>query len=392
MQPMANDPPIKSRLESKLFTNNAPAVQRKLDDCLAVDPLHIAPGQSGDHVKKIREALDILRQGGFPIPVINDPPGTYLGTAAENPPPQQGTTAAAVLEYKQLRGIHRDGRPFDAIVGRMTITQLDNDLLVRDPKPAPPPPPPAATQVLDVIVHYQGFLPQKGQPANIPMSEEAVFPQALLDRAQYSLHKDRRLLRIGSSTSTTKQDSATLLDGHVRTIEENLSGKTPGLIFVYGSSSGGRNVLDMAIKLTSKGLPLRLVAPIDAAFFPNETATDPGSRFGRPKTPVFQAGGAIDAKDKRNFIQQVGNHAEFSISQRRVIYFSHMDHQEVHGDVAGFKRVDRSDVVASETDDDQAHIKFSNFARNEARLVIMSALIELLPTVVPPAFIPAFAR
>jgi len=42
------------------------------------------------------------------------------------------------LKYKSVNNIIRPGQPLDDIVGRMTITQIDNDLL-NAPKPAPPP-------------------------------------------------------------------------------------------------------------------------------------------------------------------------------------------------------------------------------------------------------------
>jgi hypothetical protein len=101
--------------------------------CLASDPSHIKPkregGDSGDHVKAIQDVLNTLRQR-FPdlnlLPITDDP-GTY-----------GDSTAAAVFKYKDLNNIKRPGQPLDDIVGRMTITQLDNDLL-HAPKPAPPP-------------------------------------------------------------------------------------------------------------------------------------------------------------------------------------------------------------------------------------------------------------
>lgn len=64
------------------------------------------------------------------MPPITDPPGTY-----------GHSTAAAVLIYKEKNSIVRPVQPLDNIVGRMTITQIDDDL-VRGVKPIPPPPPP----------------------------------------------------------------------------------------------------------------------------------------------------------------------------------------------------------------------------------------------------------
>jgi hypothetical protein len=133
------EPPIKSRLESThLTTKQTPAVQQRLSACLAWDPQHITPGQKGDHVKAIQDALEILRNQmpSLGLLKITDPPGTF-----------GQSTSDEVLKYKRFQrpqspeGIKRAGSPISNIVGRMTITQIDNDLMGA-PKPTPPPPEP----------------------------------------------------------------------------------------------------------------------------------------------------------------------------------------------------------------------------------------------------------
>ena len=120
------EPPIKDHLESPdLTTNVSEAVRQRLSACLASDPHHITPGQKGEHVKAIQDALEKIRQK-FPnlgLLPITDPAGEY-----------GSSTAAAVLKYKGINGIIRSGQPLDNIVGRMTITQMDTDLLFA-PKP-----------------------------------------------------------------------------------------------------------------------------------------------------------------------------------------------------------------------------------------------------------------
>jgi peptidoglycan hydrolase-like protein with peptidoglycan-binding domain len=136
------EPPIKSRLESHELTTDVPKeTQKRLNDCLASDSLHILPakrgGKPGPHVEAIQKALETIRQAApdLGLPVITDKPGVY-----------GESTAAAVLKYKDINGIKRTGQALDDIVGRMTLTQLDNELLNRahpSPKPIPPGPKPA---------------------------------------------------------------------------------------------------------------------------------------------------------------------------------------------------------------------------------------------------------
>src|SRR5690242_15360903 len=112
------EPPIKEALESPELTNNPPQVQSRLNACLASDPSHITPGQSGDHVKIIQQVLKKirLRMPELDLPEIKDRDGVY-GPG----------TSAAVLKYKSKKSIVRRGQPLDPIVGRMTLTSLDND-------------------------------------------------------------------------------------------------------------------------------------------------------------------------------------------------------------------------------------------------------------------------
>jgi hypothetical protein len=57
------EPQIKSRLESPEFTTKpSTQVQKRLNECLNLDPAHIQPGDRGDHVRVIQDVLEILRQ------------------------------------------------------------------------------------------------------------------------------------------------------------------------------------------------------------------------------------------------------------------------------------------------------------------------------------------
>jgi hypothetical protein len=95
-------------LQSKFFRGDP-----KLEAAAVSDPAHIAPGATGEHVRKIQLAL--IQLDGAVI----DSDGKY-GPA----------TAAAVLAYKQKRNIinRTYQSQADNIVGKMTMTALDNEM------------------------------------------------------------------------------------------------------------------------------------------------------------------------------------------------------------------------------------------------------------------------
>jgi hypothetical protein len=85
-------------------------------------------------VETLQKALRKIKAATLPqMPDITDPPGVY-----------GQSTADAVRKYKEVNAIQRTGQPLDDIVGRMTISRLDEELknLRSRPGPAPTPPPP----------------------------------------------------------------------------------------------------------------------------------------------------------------------------------------------------------------------------------------------------------
>lgn len=136
------EPQIKPALESAEFTTEVtPNVRTRLESCLRSDPAHIKPksrgGQDGPHVEALQKALKKINATMPPelkVPDIVDKPGVY-----------GPSTARAVRRYKEINAIQRAGQPLDDIVGRMTITRLDDELknlrLGPGPSPKPPTPP-----------------------------------------------------------------------------------------------------------------------------------------------------------------------------------------------------------------------------------------------------------
>ena len=99
-------------LNSRLFRSNA-----ALEQCLIDDNAHLIPGSSGEHIRLIQRAL------------------VYLGEKAISGHEYRhglygSSTAAAVLRYKQQRGIINFSyqKQADNIVGKMTIRRLDDEI------------------------------------------------------------------------------------------------------------------------------------------------------------------------------------------------------------------------------------------------------------------------
>ena len=105
-------------------------------------------GQNGPHVEAIQKALKKINAtwpAESKMHDITDPPGVY-----------GQSTANAVRKYKAVNAIMRAGEPLDDIVGRMTMTRLDDELKnlhttpVPPPRPLPPPVPPPEPGILPV--------------------------------------------------------------------------------------------------------------------------------------------------------------------------------------------------------------------------------------------------
>ena len=129
------EPPIKATLESAEFTTDVtPGIRTRLLSCLRSDPKHILPkyrgGTNGAEVEAIQKALKKINAtwpAEMKMPEITDKAGEY-----------GPTTVAAVRKYKEVNAIQRTGQPLDDIVGRMTISRLDDELKNLRLRPVPP--------------------------------------------------------------------------------------------------------------------------------------------------------------------------------------------------------------------------------------------------------------
>lgn len=109
-------------LQCKLFAGD-----RALQACLTQDSAHITINARGDHVSKIQTALFILDN----VSVAADELRTQT---------YGRSTAAAVLAYKVRRDIinYSYQKRADNIVGKMTITRMDREMMIAEGLPPAP--------------------------------------------------------------------------------------------------------------------------------------------------------------------------------------------------------------------------------------------------------------
>ncbi len=311
-------PPAKPQLESGLLTNNKPDVQRRLDACLNVDPMHFMPGTSGPHIELVQIALAQVREVlDKRIPEITDKRGFY-----------GPSTTRAVHTYKETRDIVIPGHKLDDIVGRRTISFLDDDLVeIEGSKPAPKPP---ATKFKDVVVLITGFggdnSPVQGQQQPSGGLIRDVVSDTYRKKANRSIEA---IVFTGGQAPDPSRTIAALVRGAILG-----SGASAGIVCLVGESAGGKNVLALANDLANFApqLDLTYVGVSDGAFNDGDALAPPNSDGNnlRIRAPSFAA------SEKINIFQSDGNDTEFSKRLLRDIWAGKMPNKEVHGPIDFF--------------------------------------------------------
>jgi Putative peptidoglycan binding domain len=285
-------------------------------------------GEVSPGVRKVQQRLADV---GFEPAFSRRSDGTFDGGFGKG-------TRDAVKDFQANAEIAVDGE-----VGHDTISKLEQPDGGLPPTPIPP------TTKVDVIVKFQGAL-----GSDKALAPSAIFPDRLL--TTYSAKPGRRLVRLGQTTTTIRDQSDALLKDHVAKIKAAFVGNDQGKVFIYGSSSGGRNALDLAIRLTNQSIPIAIVAALDAAWFPDEATNSPTNLVGAPNViPQFDASGAVSADQKESFFQTKGNHVAFT--RRGKTFSSNMAFGEIHGNISTFGSKDLSAKVTDPVSDDDAHIK-----------------------------------
>ncbi len=147
-----------------------------------------------------------------------------------------------------------------------------------------------------------------------------------------------------------------------------------GLLCIRGNSRGGIWSIEMAEKLTARGIPISFIGLQDAAFSTVDAINAPSSRFQSAidNVPLFETQ-QITAGVKLSHFQIIGNKAEFQFRSGNLIWASDMD-GEIHGEVRGFQS-DRISVTGWQKDDaGNAH----NFCCGRAETKDVLTIGELL--------------
>ena len=343
----------------------------KLRNCEIKDADHIGQftfpvaDRQGEHVRLIHEALNAFLNGKERFDTITGPEFDTRTFGAR--------TAQVVREFKTEKRILNFQNQIDEIVGRKTVVELDKELPPADPGPGPTP----TQNFIDVVVR---FLPGTHGEKRDDAALEGI-----------DLSKTNRRVRtvkaIGRGTSLIREAARPLVLDVTKDIEEarRTAGFSPGVVCIYGSSSGGRVSLDLASELTSRGIPIAYVGIQDAAFFPNETQSVPLKQANRngndlpevSNTPQFLQDN-ITADQKKSFFQRWGNHTGTIRSSR---WTSSMDFGEIHGTVFGFEPVDRSIAVKQSVrdNDDLSHDEVIGVTNAEVQRNIQDILAAQTP-------------
>jgi len=239
--------------------------------------------------------------------------------------------------------------------------------------------------VADIVIRFIGgdvadpltpdaVLPRSRVPAYKPTTGHA-FGESIVQHPG----GDRMLVRIGRTTKTTGSASLDLFIGVIGDLTARLAAvkAVPGKIYIFGSSSGGRNAIDFAQRLSAAGAAFRahFIGVIDAPFFdpetpdvrPTKTGPDPGA------IPQFKV--TAPPAIRNNFFQTRGNHARETTFGRKV-FSSGMKNEEIHGDIVGFTANNLNDQIDPGPNDDAHHVNASSEGNRRAVAQIVDDLMR----------------
>jgi hypothetical protein len=334
----------KSKLESTLLS---PSV--RLGQCLEGMSRRIFPRESGDHVALLHQALEKIRVG------VSEGKLSTLAVASISSSEVTArtfgaTTSECIRKYKHDRSVLAVGQTVaDAIVGELTVSKLDDELLVLDGLRAVK----KVRFAGDIVIMFQGV--GGDAPTHTLMKHaDAVIPEKLLD--DYKKKNEGRLpLRLGFESNTTNADVMVHLVALVAVVKAHRATLGAGAVCIFGSSSGGRTSLLLAQEFEKVSIAVDYVGLIDAAFFDSDVTNRPDPKAIPLNVPNMGAAPGVNAKaaKKRNFFQLKGN--DFKTQLRHPfspkIWWSTMKHGEVHGSVPGYDSIDLGASISAATTD-----------------------------------------
>jgi hypothetical protein len=336
-------------LKSNSFKGDA-----ALEACATQDAAHIVPGAKGLHVGKIQRALNIVDYEG-------------IGSADINAMTYGIETSNAVTKFKTKRNILNYAGRIDPIVGIKTIRALDQEMLAIDLEKENVI---DATKYTDVIIRFVG-----GQDGDGP----GTSLNGIVKPPEYASF-NRELHGYNWGANVGQPDIKVLLAFHHIVRLSKMA--SIGVLCIRGSSRGGRWALRLAESLTIARVPISFVSLQDAAFSTTDAINSPSGWRDSDidNVPLFPGSDLLKADClKLNHFQAMGNGAERSISQNKLIWKSYMKTSpgEIHGEVRGFlsrrwtiRGLDKSYFDFA----DNAHARCCGFAEAEDLRIISGLL------------------
>lgn len=266
----------KAALESDLLSAN-----KRLQECLVKDSSHVRLNDSGEHVLLLQKALNKI--GELPSELPEN--GTF-----------DATMAGAVARYKKNRGILNYAGQIDDIVGKLTITAIDNELVARNRRgrllELPVEPPLTGLKQQDIVIQIAGTgnlamqgLPDPGGAAEFTARNTPSYLKTHDPLVPLCFFGGRE----GSDNSLTVASAAAAIRQ-----------KSPlGRTIIIGISVGGLIAAKIASILTGRSIHLDYVAINDAALIAHGSLQEVASF--NPVTAVST--GAIKADRMDNFFQ-----------------------------------------------------------------------------------------
>jgi hypothetical protein len=230
--------------KSSHFGSAEGSTRKKLDDCATKDPAHFVVGAFGDHISLVHDALIQLGQHSFLDPTeaqaFNaEVAGAFYGKM----------TAKVVESYKNNHKPKPIVQPWqtkaDNVVGRQTISFLDDDMAALDP--APPSPDPTPKQPVDIFIFFSGV--QDGPAAGAPLDDTANGHGFLVRPGMKKQAEERpngRFLALGGGLRRDQEEAG--IARALKFIQDNMS-SPPGKHIVYGFSAGGTNAVHLSLRI-----------------------------------------------------------------------------------------------------------------------------------------------
>jgi hypothetical protein len=228
--------------KSKHFGGEEGATRQKLNDCATKDSAHFIRGSFGEHIAVVQDALIQLNQDAFLD--AEDVPKFQAETAGGLYGP---ITAKVVESYKNNHKPRPILQPWqktaDNVVGKQTISFLDDDMAALEGLPPVPTPKAPA----DVFIFFSGV--QDSPSAGAALDDTAVGNGFLMRPPMKKKAEERpngKFLAIGGGLRRDQEEAGIALA--LKFLRDNMS-SPPGKHIVYGFSAGGTNALNLALRI-----------------------------------------------------------------------------------------------------------------------------------------------